>query len=81
MILKQSRHFQDRMQDRNLDFDHVKNAIKYPDFTTRITGGNKIKVTKRIDSKRALVVVYYKDEFKINKTDTFILITAYYINI
>lgn len=81
MILKQSRHFQDRMQDRNLDFDHVKSAIKYPDFTKRIAGSNLIKVTKRIDSKRALVVVYFKDEFRLNKTDTFILITAYYINI
>ena len=81
MVLKQSRHFQDRMQDRSLDFDHVKKAIRNPDTKKKIADSNKIKVTKKIDSKRIIEVVYYKDEFKTNKEDTYVLITAYYIKI
>lgn len=68
-------HFQSRLNERNVNFDHVKEAIKDPDSKENVFDG-KIKVTKKI-SGRIIEVIYCKEGFK-DRKDEYLLITAYY---
>ena len=76
MEFKLTTHFQDRFGQRNINFDHVKQAIKSPDSRKVIFGG-RFKVTKKIGDK-TIEVVYYKEQSK-NKKEKYLLITVYYI--
>ena len=75
MKLKLTKHFQDRFSQRNINFDHVKQAIKNPDLRETVFEG-RIKVTKEIGGK-TIEVVYSKEAFK-DKQDEYLLITVYY---
>lgn len=61
--------------ERGIDIDHIKRAIKEPDFTEPTFEG-RIKVRKQIDDKRVIEVIYYKQGFK-GANDP-VIITAYY---
>lgn len=76
--LKFPPHFQDRMQERGIDVDHIRKAINTPDFTKE-TFHHRVIVRKSIDEKRAIEVVYFKDGFR--DSNDYIIITAYYINL
>lgn len=76
MKLLFTRHFQHRMMERGIDVDHIKRAIKNPDFT-EVTFEGRILVRKKIDDKRVIEVIYYKQGFK-GANDP-IIITAYYL--
>jgi hypothetical protein len=73
--LKFPNHMQDRIQDRNLNVDHVRLAIREPDWTKEVLQG-KMKVCKKIDENTSIRVVYYKDGFR--DTNDYMVITAYY---
>ena len=66
---------QDMIQYREIDVDHVRLAIREPDLTKDAFEG-KTKVSKKIDERRSITVVYYKDGFK-DKKD-YVIVTAYY---
>ena len=68
-------HFQVRMLERGIDIDHVKKAVKNPDFTEQTFQG-RIKACKQIDEKRAIEVIYYRQGFK--GANDYVIITAYY---
>ncbi|MDP3965550.1 MAG: DUF4258 domain-containing protein [bacterium] len=70
------RHFQHRMMERGIDIDHIKRAIKNPDFT-KTTFEGRILVRKEVDSKRIIEAIYYVQGFKDSKE--IIIITAYYV--
>jgi len=73
--LKLTVHFQGRMPERNIDIDHVKQAIEHPDEKKRDPQG--IKVKKEVGDK-TIVVVYSEEKFR----DTHghcLVITAYYV--
>lgn len=70
------RHFQHRMMERGIDVDHIKRAIKTPDFTEPTFQG-RILVRKEIDKDRVIEVIYYKQGFK--DTNDYVIITAYYL--
>lgn len=76
MLLKLTSHFQLRMMERNINLDHVKQAIKDPDLLEDAFD-EKLKATKEIDGK-TIQVIYYKEGFK-SKETTYIVITAYYL--
>ncbi len=73
--LKFPNHMQDRIQDRELNIDHVRLAINKPDFTEASYAG-RTKVCKQIEAEKFIKVVYYKDGFK--DSNDFIVVTAYY---
>jgi hypothetical protein len=75
MRLKMTVHFQARLGERNIDIDHVKQAIRSPDSRVNVFDG-KIKVTKKIGGKE-IEVIYSKEAFK-DKEDEYLLVTAYY---
>lgn len=77
MNLKLTRHFQERLSQRGIDFDHVKQAIKSPDKKEDAFDG-KIRVQKKMGTK-TVEVIYYKDAFR-DKKDNYILVTAYYLD-
>lgn len=70
------RHFQHRILERGIDVDHLKSAIKDPDFEEPAFEG-RIKVRKKIDSQRTIEVIYYRQGFK-GANDP-VIITAYYL--
>ena len=70
------KHFQYRMVERGIDIDHIKRAIKNPDFTEAVFKG-RILVRKEIDEKRIIEVIYFMQGFK-DANDP-IIITAYYL--
>jgi len=72
--LKLTVHFQGRMTERNIDIDHVKQAIQRPDEKKPDLEG--IKVKKKI-GKKTIVVVYSEEKFR-DTRNTFLIITAYY---
>lgn len=76
--LKFPPHFQDRIQERGIDVDHIRKAINAPDFTKE-TFQHRVLVRKLIDEKRTIEVVYFKDGFK--DSHDYIIVTAYYINL
>lgn len=63
------------MMERGIDVDHVKQAIKDPDFTEETFQG-RILVRKEIDAKRVIEVIYYRQGFK--GANDYVIITAYY---
>lgn len=64
------------MMERGIDVDHIKRAIKKPDFT-ELTFEGRICVRKEIDKNRVIEVIYYKQGFK--DANDYIIITAYYL--
>lgn len=76
MKLKLTRHFQDMMQHRGINLDHVKKALSDPDETGK-SHGNVMKASKKIGSK-TIEVVYCKEGFR-DKPNEYLLITAYYL--
>lgn len=73
--LKLTVHFQSRMPERNIDIDHVKQAIERPDEKKPDSQG--IKVKKKVGEK-TIVVVYSEEKFR-DRHGQFLVITAYYI--
>jgi hypothetical protein len=76
MNLKFTKHFQDMVQYREIDIEHVKGAIKNPDKKENVFEG-KTRVKKSF-GKKNIEVVYFKDGFR-DKKDEYIIVTAYYI--
>lgn len=77
MRLKFPHHAQERIQERNINIDHIKKAISEPDFTKNVSDG-RVRVTKKIDKKRAIEVIYCKEK-AVKKSNDYLVITAYYI--
>ena len=75
--LKFSIHAQVRVEERGIEIDHIKKAIRNPDFTRHQFEG-RILVGKKIDKKRTIEVVYCK-ESSLKKTSDYLIITAYYL--
>ena len=75
--LKFPSHFQDRIQERGIEIDHVRKAISAPDFTKKLFEG-RVVVRKKIDAKRTIEVVYLKEKAT-KKTNDYLVITAYYL--
>ena len=59
-----------------IDIEYVKEAIANPDSKKDAYEG-KIRVTKKI-GKKVIEVVFYKEAFR-DKSNEYIVITAYYI--
>ena len=76
MKLKLPKHFQERMVERDIDVDDIKNAIETPDKKKTVFEG-RIVVTKKVGHK-TIEVVYYTKGFR-EKKDEHIVITAYYL--
>ncbi|HCR52313.1 TPA: hypothetical protein DIV48_01525 [Candidatus Kaiserbacteria bacterium] len=74
--LRLTNHFQVRMQERNIQIEHVKKAIRDPDLKEAVFEG-RTRVRKKIGSK-TIVVVYWKDGFR-DKSNEYIISTAYYL--
>lgn len=68
-------HFQGRMVERGIDIDHVKRAIKSPDFTKPAYEGT-ILARKKVDEARDIEVIYRKSGFK--NVNEYVIVTAYY---
>lgn len=66
---------QDMIQFRELNIDHVKLAIREPDFTETTFQG-RMKVRKELDDGRVLEVIYFREGFK--DSNDHVVITAYY---
>lgn len=66
---------QDMIQHRGINVDHVREAIREPDFTSDTFQG-RIRVCKQVGKDRAIKVIYCKDGFR-DKND-YIVVTAYY---
>lgn len=75
--LKFPNHAQERIAERGLQIDHIKQAIRNPDFTKKVFEGRTL-VQKKIDKKRTIEVVYCK-EGVIKNTNDYLIITAYYL--
>lgn len=76
MVLKLTKHFQERMIERGINLDHVKQAIKDPDSKEEAYEG-AIKVQKEFGSK-TIEVIYSKEAFR-DRREHYLLITAYYL--
>lgn len=76
MRLKLTKHFQDMIQYRSIDMDHVKKAIKNPEFTKQLTNG-RIMARKKVGNGKTIEVIYCKEGFR-NSNDH-LVITAYYL--
>ncbi len=76
MKLKLPNHIQDMIQYRSLNLDHIKSAIRSPDSKI-LRPNNKIRVVKRF-GERTMEVIYCKEGFR-DKSDEYIVITAYYL--
>lgn len=63
--------------ERGIDVDHIKRAIKNPDFTEQTFQGRML-VRKEIDERRVIEVIYYKQGFK--DANDYVIITAYYLS-
>jgi len=70
-------HAQARIEERGIEIDHIKKAIREPDFTKHQFEG-RILVGKKIDKKRTIEVVYCK-ESSLKKTNDYLVVTAYYL--
>lgn len=73
--LKFPNHMQDMIQFREINVEHVKLAIREPDWTKETFQG-RVKVCKQVEEDRAIRAVYYRDGFR--DTNDHIVITAYY---
>ena len=76
MRLKMTQHFQDMIQFRSLNIEHVKQALNDPDEKDDVFDG-KIRVKKDVGEK-IIEVIYSKDNFR-DKKEEYIIITAYYL--
>lgn len=74
--LKFPPHFQDRMQERGIEVDHVRKAVNDPDFTKDTFQGRKLS-RKKLEDGRTIEVIYFKDGFR--NTNDIIIITAIYL--
>lgn len=77
MELKLTVHFQQRLQERDIQIDHVKKAIREPD-KKKILFEGRIRVSKKLEDDRTIEVLYCKEGFR-DRPNRFIVITAYYI--
>lgn len=75
MKLKLTRHFQDMMQHRGIDLDHVKKAMKKPDSTEPSYDG-RTKIIKELENGKTITVIYSREGFK--DANDYVMITAYY---
>ena len=75
VILKLTRHFQDMMQYRGINFDHVKLAMKSP-TSTEPTYDGKVKNTKELEDGRTITVIHNPEGF--GNPNVRVIITAYY---
>lgn len=75
MRLKITVHAQERIAERHIDVDHIKQVINSPDMKKPDLQG--IKAIKKIGQK-TLVVIYSKEGFR-DRKDEFLIITAYYL--
>ncbi|HQU08076.1 MAG TPA: hypothetical protein PK539_03435 [Candidatus Paceibacterota bacterium] len=66
---------QDMIQFRGLNVEHVKLAIREPDWTKKTFQG-RLRACKQVGRNKAVRVVYYKDGFR--DSNDYIVITAYY---
>ncbi len=74
--LKFPLHAQDRMQEREFQAKHIKLAIREPDLTKKVFEG-RLKVTKKLEDGRQIVVIYFKEDFR--GSNDYFIITSYYI--
>ena len=74
--VRKTKHFEERLVERGIDIDHVKQAIARPDWTQTDFQG-RIIVRKKIDESRTIKVVYCKQAAK--KSVDPLIITAYYL--
>ena len=63
------------MHERTLQAEHIKEAIRAPDFLLAQDNGSK-KVRKKLSNGRTIIVVYYKEDFR--GANDHLIITAYY---
>lgn len=68
-------HMQNRIQDRGLQAEHVREAINDPHFTSTTFEG-RMKVRKTLADGREITVIYFREDFK--GTNDYFIITAYY---
>jgi hypothetical protein len=73
--LKFTRHAQDMIQYRNISVDHIRSAIREPDFTED-SFQDRVLVRKQVDDSREIEVVYYREGFR--DANDYVIITAYY---
>ena len=64
------------MMERGINIDHVKRAVKSPDFTKRNADGSTL-VRKKVENKRVIEVVYR--ERVLSGKQGLVMITAYYL--
>jgi len=76
MKLKLTVHFQQRLSERGIEIEHVKQAIRNPELTENVFEG-RIVVQKNIGGK-TIEVVYFKDGFR--DKEEYICITARYLD-
>ncbi len=74
--LKFTGHSQVRLQERGLQIDDIKKAIREPDFTEPTFEGRML-ARKSLSNGRTIEVIYFKDGFR--KSNDYFIITAYYI--
>ncbi|MBI2673885.1 MAG: DUF4258 domain-containing protein [Candidatus Zambryskibacteria bacterium] len=72
MQLEFPNHFQEKIIERDIDVDHIKQAIRTPDYYAHESEG-RVLVRKKIDH-RTLEVIYVKG----NSKNKFIIVTAYW---
>lgn len=65
------------MVERGIDIDHVKQAVRNPDFTEPKENGRML-ARKKIDEKRTIEVIYFKQRFRDNHDP--VIVTAYYLS-
>ena len=73
--IKLTRHAQDMVQYRDVSVDHIRLAIREPDFTEN-SFEDRVLVRKEIDDERTIEVVYYREGFK--DSNDYVIVTAYY---
>ena len=73
--LKFPMHMQDRIQERGIQAEHLREAINNPDSTKQVFEG-RIKILKTLEDGKEITVIYYREDFK--GTNDYFIITAYY---
>lgn len=73
--LKLTVHAQDMIQFRGINIDHMRAAIREPDYTKTAFEGT-IKSRKAVGKRKTIEVVYHKERFR--DTNEYLVITAYY---
>ncbi len=73
--LKFPLHMQDRIQERGIQIEHLRETLDNPDFTGPAYDG-KMKAIKKLADGRTITVIYYREDFR--GTNNYFIITAYY---